>query len=168
MKKRVAIIFSCLCLAAGLGLTACGQTNETIQPSLESTVSEAVKESTPLPQKEEGKVVFNQNGIKITCLGFDYYGSWAGPTLNLKVENNSKENIAVQVRDESINGYMMNGMCSINVSPGKTALDEISWLSSEFEEKNITKVNNVEFYFLIFNLDTFDTIVESEVISLDF
>jgi hypothetical protein len=168
MKKRVAIIFSCLCLAAGLGLTACGQTNETIQPSLESTVSEVVKESTPLPQKEEGKVIFNQDGIKITCLGFDYYGSFAGPTLKLKVENNRKENITVQVRDESINGYMLEGSCSIDVSPGKVAIDEILWLSPYFEEIGITKVDNIEFYFHIFNWDTFNTIVDSETISLNF
>lgn len=166
MKKRVAIIFSCLCLAAGLGLTACGQTNETIQPSLESTVSEVVKENTPFT--EEGKVVFNQDGIKITCLGFDYYGSFLGPTLKLKVENNGKENITVQVRDESINGYMLKGSCSIDVSPGKVAIDEILWLSSHFEEIGITKVDNIEFYFHIFNWDTFNTIVDSETISLNF
>lgn len=167
MKKRVAIIFSCLCLAISLGLTACGQTNETTQPSLESTVSKVVKENTPLPQKEEGKVVFNQDGIKITCLGFDYYGSFLGPTLKLKVENNGKENITVQVRDESINGYMLEGSCSINVSPGKVAIDEILWLSSHFEEIDITKVDNIEFYFHIYG-DNFNTIVKSENILLNF
>lgn len=168
MKKRIAIIFSCLCLAAGLSLTACGQTNETIQPSLESTVSEAVKESAPLPQKEEGKVVFNQDSIKITCLGFDYYGSWVGPTLKFKVENNSQENIRVSFEDTSINGYMMNSIDSIKVASGKKANGELSWFFSDFEENNIVKVDNIEFYFHIYNYDTYRTIVDSEVISLDF
>ncbi len=121
---------------------------------------ESQEEATPSQtQEQEPLVLVDQDGIKISFLGIgeDYLGS----TLKLKIENNSEHNITVQQRDMSINGIMIDGILSSDVSAGKIANDAVSILASDLEENGIEQIDNVELSFVVINADSWDHLIES-------
>ena len=117
---------------------------------------------------DSGDIAYEENGIKITVKGLAESSSLFGPELVVYIENNSDENITVQTRDFSVNGFMVNPIFSSDVMSGKHAIGTITFLSSELEENNITKFETAELSFHIFNAKSWDTIVDTDVISLSF
>lgn len=114
-------------------------------------------------------VLYDSNGIKIICKGYKEAGDWdLGPSLSFMIENNTNKNITVQVRDCSVNGFMIEPTCSADVAAGKKANDNMTWFSSDFEENSIETIDTIEFYFHIFDSDEWETIVDSDIISLNF
>ncbi len=113
-----------------------------------------------------GSVLYNKGGIKITYTGIQYDDY----DVNIKflIENNSSEGITVQARDESVNGFMLSGIMSDDVQPGKKANAELSFYKSALEENGITVINDLEMSFHIFNEETWDTIDDSNPIKITF
>ena len=112
-----------------------------------------------------GKVLYEKGGIKITYTGLkqdDY-------SIDFKflIENNSNTGITVQARDESINGYMVSGIMSEDVQPGKKANGELTYYNSTLEENGIKNIEELEFSFHIFDEETWDTIDDSKSIKLN-
>lgn len=114
----------------------------------------------------EEQVLYDQKGIKITALSLKE-DPFLGPEINLLIENSTKINSTVQVRDVSVNDFMIEPTFSSDVAAGKKANDAISFLQQDMERNAIGKVAKVEFRFSIFNTDTFDTIAESDVITIN-
>lgn len=93
------------------------------------------------------KLLYSSDGIEIVYLGYDYEESSYGDfNLNFKITNNSGHTECIQLRDESINGYMCDFTMSEDVLNGKSAFSDASighydlkkvGLSSFFEIKNI-------------------------------
>ena len=119
----------------------------------------------PLTVAEQ--VCYDENNIKITVTSFDEDGSFMGPELKILVENNGEKNITVQVRDVSINDIMIDGSLSTDVAPGKKANDEISFMSSDLEIANIKTIKKIELYFHIFDSDSWDTISDSGMVTIE-
>lgn len=117
---------------------------------------------------DSGNVVVDYNNIKIVEKGLSKADSFWGPGVILYIENNSDQDITVQVRDVSINGFMVDSMMSQDVVIGKKAVTDIQFISTDLEKNGITEINDVEFSFHIFNWDTFDTIYDSDVIKLSY
>lgn len=138
-------------------------TSASSYPSSEAPSSEAPSSQEP-PQPTE-QVLLDQNGIKITFTGIEEERSRVN--IKLKIENNTEAPIMVQQRDMSVNGIMMDGIFSPTIAAGKLANDEITIYSSDLEENSITQIENVELKFLVFNDDTLDTILESQVIAFN-
>lgn len=113
----------------------------------------------------EEQVVLDQDDIKITIKSLSFDGFF-GPSLKLLIENNRSSNITVQVRNSSINDVMVEPMFSCDVASGKKANDEISFMSSDLKEANITTIKNIEFSFHIFDTDSWDTVLDSDLINL--
>ena len=65
----------------------------------------------------------------------------------------------------SINGFMVTPYFSCAVNNGRMALDDITIMSSDLEENDITSVDDIELVFKIFNPDTYQTIVETDPIT---
>jgi len=84
------------------------------------------------------------------------------------VENNSDKAVTVQVKDVSVNGFMVDPAFSSDVLPGKKAFDTISFLESDLQENNITDITTIELTFDIFDSVEFNTIYESENITISF
>ena len=112
-----------------------------------------------------GTVVYEKGGIKITYLGIKQ-GDYS-LNFNFLIENNSSRGITVQARDESINGYMISGIMSDEVQPGKKKNGELTYYNSTLEENNISNINEFEFSFHIFDEETWDTIDDSEPIKIN-
>ena len=163
MKK---IFVSLLALCMMLSVVACDSI--TIETPI---IPDEIITSTTTVTKEPFKdvILFNQDGIKITCKGYITGGTWDfGPSLKFLVENTTDKNITVQVRDCSVNGFMIDPICSANVAAGKKSNNSMTWFTSVFEENDILEVETIEFYFYIFDSDEWGTIVESDVITLNF
>lgn len=118
-----------------------------------------------LNNEMDRKLVFDQDGIAISFVGFDDESLW-GLDVLLFIENNSVEPITVQVRDSSINGFMIDGTMSCDVMPGKASNDSISFFSSSLEENEIEEVESVELSFHIFHKDTWGTIIDTDIITI--
>ncbi|HKL79924.1 MAG TPA: hypothetical protein VJ888_05755 [Mobilitalea sp.] len=113
-----------------------------------------------------GKNIYDDSNFKIIDKGLDISDEIMGPQIRLYIENNSSEGITVQVRDVSINGFMIEPAFSREISPGKKANDGISFW--DLEENDIVDITDVELKFDIFNTETWDTIVETDVIKLQY
>lgn len=111
------------------------------------------------------QVLLDESGIKITYTGMEMTEE-GNAELKMTVENNSEQPILVNVQDFSANGMMMNAMFATQVTPGKKSNDELTIYASTLEENGVTAVESVEFSLVVFNDDTLDTIVETDLIAL--
>ncbi len=121
-------------------------------------------------QKESSKeaftpqVIYDQNGVKVTATGYE--DSYLGESLKLNVENNSEKNWAVQARDASVNGIMVNPIMSIDVAAGKKANGDMDILKSDLEDAGIESSGTIEFRLHLFNSDDWTDSVDSELITV--
>lgn len=137
-----------------------------IQSTTEKTTeapTEAVTEAPTEAPKTES-VLFEENGIKIVFKGIGK--DWLGQTAELRIENTSAKNYTVQVRDVSVNGFMVDPLFSCDVNSGKTANDQISFMESDFEKNDITSIEDIELSFHIFNADDWGEDFDSGTITV--
>ena len=116
---------------------------------------------------DSGEVAYNTDGIKIVVKGLKE-DSILGPSIVVFVENTSGKNVTVQTRDVSINGFMVEPMFSTDVIAGKRAIDGITFLTSELEDNEITKIESTELSFHIFDSESWDTIADTETVTINF
>lgn len=117
---------------------------------------------------DSGDSAYDGNGVKVVIKGLAEDSSIFGPSIIVYIENNSDKNITVQTRDVSINGFMVDAIFSSDVVINKRAVDDITFMSSELEENEITSIENVELSFHIFDTDSWDTLVDTDVITITF
>lgn len=117
---------------------------------------------------DTGKLLYEKNGIRILAKGISDSDSLFGPGLILFIENLSKKSITVQSRDVSVNGYMIDASLSSEVSPGKRALDALTFFQSDLEKNDIEKFTDVELAFHIFETDDYDTLDDTKKYVLTF
>lgn len=114
---------------------------------------------------EEGTELYNENGIRIVGKTVDENSFW-GTSILLYVENNSGKNVGISVDDMSVNGVMMDPLFSTTVYDGKKAVDPITLFESDLQENNIESIESAELKFNIYNADSYQTIVETDPISI--
>ena len=117
---------------------------------------------------DSGTVLVDNNGVKIVGKGLSTDDSFWGPGVILYIENNTEQNVTIQVRDVSVNGFMVDTSMSEDVVAGKKAISAVQFFSSDLEENSITDITDVELYFHIFDQESWDTVFDSDVISLAF
>lgn len=131
------------------------------EPTEIEEVSEPAEEVTTI----EEQVIFDQDGIKITATGIAEDPFW-GYELKMLVENDTDKTITVQSRNVSVNNYMLDPTMSIEVAPGKKANDEMSFSLSSFEKCGIEKITDIEFILHIFDAESWETIIDSDIIQI--
>ncbi len=117
---------------------------------------------------DSGEVLVDTNGVKIVGKGLSSDSSFFGPGVILYIENNSDKDITVQVRDVSVNGFMVDTSMSEDVVAGKKAISAVTFFKSSLEDNGITDITDVELYFHIFDLKSWDAIFDSDVITIKF
>jgi len=113
----------------------------------------------------EQMVVLDQDGVKVTVTGMDE-DNWFGPEVKVLVENDTANAITVQVRNVSINGAMVSSVFSCDVAAGKKANDAISFYSDDLEEIGIRTIQSVEFRLHVFDSQSWDSLLDSDVITI--
>lgn len=117
---------------------------------------------------DSGDVAYTGKDVKIVVKGLNKDGSIFGPGIVVYIENNNKKNVTVQTREVSINGFMVEPMFSSDVVSGKCAVDTITFMDTELEEDGITTIEDVELFFHIFETDSWDKIVDTDVVKINF
>lgn len=117
---------------------------------------------------DSGFVAVDSNGVKIVVKKLDSEESFWGADVYVYVENNTERDITVQARDVSINGFMIDPLFSCDVVSGKKAFDEITFMESDLTENDITEINTLELRFHVFDMDSWDTIFDSEIVNISF
>ena len=118
--------------------------------------------STEVTIKEQ--VLFDEQDVKITATSLSE--GWMGPEVNILIENNSDKTIIVQVRNASINGFMVDPTISEEVNAGKKSNASISFMKTELEECEITTLSELEFSFHFIG-DDWQPLFDSDIVRLE-
>lgn len=117
---------------------------------------------------DSGFTAYNADGIKVVVKEMNSSESFWGSDIYFYIENNTAKDITVQARDVSVNGFMIEPMFSVDVVSGKKALDTMTFLESDLTENDIKEINNLEFKLHIFDMDTWETIKDTDIIKVTF
>ncbi|MDY2628498.1 MAG: hypothetical protein SOW08_09355 [Lachnospiraceae bacterium] len=114
-------------------------------------------EASRLPTIQE-TVLIDEKQVKVTALEYVEDSLW-GQGIKVKVENNSKENIAVTLDSMSANNYMVtDDLFYCDAAAGKSASDTI-WLSDSFRRTTgIETVADIIMNFHVSSSDSYDTL----------
>lgn len=166
MKKLLACM---LALVLILGMSACVVTDgSATRPSHVDSDIEGDPAQTGAAQTGgttiEETVLLDASNVKITAKKIEE--GWLGTSLKLLIENNSDQDLMVQCRDSSVNGYMVDTLFSTSVAAGKKANDSITFASGDLEACGIQTIADMEFRFHIFLADGWDDYYDSDLIQL--
>lgn len=117
---------------------------------------------------DSGYEVMNQDGFRIIVQKKDSEESFWGADIYIYVENNSDKDATIQVRDMSVNGFMLEPIFSCDIISGKKAFDTITFLESDLKDNEIIEIEKLEFSFHIFDLITWDDIIDTETLTVTF
>ena len=143
------------------------------KPPVTDTVKEEQKEETEekvVEEKEESKetekkgdstvvkgdstVIVDSKLVKISCTGKE--DGITGLDIKLEIENKGDKKITVQVKETSADGVMVEPATSIDVMPGKKAVDVMTIM-----EDNVKDVTQMEGVFDIIDASNWDTIEDA-------
>lgn len=151
-------------------LSTADNSNGTYRPQEENKVTEVSKregktEEAQAKQSDNiqsDKVLYQDDNIVITYQGIseNYYGY----DFNLFVENKSNRTLTVQVREMSINGFMVSPVCSIEIAPRKKAVGGIGIWLDDAENIPAGSVRNAETKFVIIDWNDYDFHCETQSI----
>ena len=110
-------------------------------------------------------VLFEYEGIRITLTGWLAKG-YAGPELKLLIENDTEGDISVTCKNVSINDFMVSALIYESLPAGKKSNTQIRFFSSNLEDNGIETVETIEFQFHIVDHVTYDTIIDSDIITV--
>lgn len=113
---------------------------------------------------DDGMELYNEGDIRIVGKTVDENSFW-GTAILLYIENHSGRNVGISVDDMSVNGFMMTPYFSTEVYDGKMSLDDITLMSSELKENGIETIEDVELKFHIYDLESYETITDSDIIT---
>lgn len=189
MKKQFVTFLLVLILA--LGMTGCSSDkddSEVQKVSKEDKKSEdkedtdnkkdANKEEDSAKKDEDNKtdgktsieeqVLMDKDSFKVTALSFvDDDNSFMGPEMYFRFENNSDANVSFSMIDASVNGLMIEPTLFAEVAAGKQKEDYAILNNYFLEELGVDVIASIEFKFNISNSDTYETILVSDMITID-
>ncbi len=129
------------------------------------TIQTSAFENMDSQPEDTGNVLFEKDGIKIVGKYVNEDSFW-GTAVLLYLENATGQNLTFACEDMSINGFMVDPLFYGEVYAGKKAVEEITILSTDLEENGITAIEELEVKFRIYNTETYDTVVETDPISI--
>lgn len=114
---------------------------------------------------DDGLELYNNGGVRIVGKHVNHDDIF-GASVLLYLENMTDKNIQVSVGDMSVNGFMVDGVFSSMLYPGKMAIDDITIFSTDLEENGIETIEEIELIFKIRDPDTYDLIAETAPIAV--
>jgi len=110
-----------------------------------TTITETV---TPTPtiaaNAVEPRTLVEHDGVTVSLTGMSQTRS-GDPQLDLLIENNSTQPVMVQTRTGAVNGYMIDGHFSAEITPGNKANDTIWFDTDDLAANGITDIEKVAF-----------------------
>lgn len=178
MKKLSLIVLAAVLSAAALTGCSAGKSSGASESSAAGSAASAVEskaETTAAPTEEpteaettsakKEEVVYNENGLKVTYLGYDESNLF--PQFNYLLENNSNKSYSIMSEDESINDRMITMGLFETIAPGKKSTVSMTVMQSDLEKNGIDKIQKVEFKLHYSNADDFMETYDSDVIVIN-
>lgn len=130
---------------------------------MDKLIEQGVLKPEAKPETVSQQVIYDKDGYKVTVTGMekDSYST----SLKMILENNTDQDIIFQIRDSSVNGYMIYGLFSCSVSAGKKSTDEFVFLNKDLERCGISRIADFEFAFKMVNPD-FSTKFSTDLIKI--
>lgn len=97
-------------------------------------------------------MVVDNDSATVIVTGYSEDSIW-GYTVNLYLINKTDKELTYSVDEASVNGFMADPFWASSVSAGKVAFASMSWSTSDFEENDITTVEEIEMKLRIYNSD---------------
>lgn len=97
------------------------------------------------PQDTDIVLVDNEY-VSVIVTGYNPNGYW-GYTVNLFLINKTDKKVMFSADDVSVNGFMLDPFYGESLAGGKCAFSSMSWFEEEFDENDITDVEEIEFTF---------------------
>lgn len=120
------------------------------------------------PVDDSGDVLFDSNGIRIICKGLKQDIIWDG-TVVFYMENNSGKEISIYAENVSVNGFMQDVGLWSDLRPGTKLIDGMSMIDlSDLEIESIDQIENIEFNLRVVDANTWEDIVTTDVLTLNF
>lgn len=123
-----------------------------------------VSESFVQKYSDTGTLLYEENGLRVILQKIDDKDSFWGTDICVYVENLTQSDVTIQLRNTSVNGFMIDPIFSCDVIAGKRAYDSITFLQSNLTDNGITKIENMEFSLHIFDSDSWKTIKDTDKI----
>lgn len=130
-----------------------------------SGTSEQVNNSSKTKVEIDEQIIFDSKSIKVTATSIDVNGLF-GADIKVLIENNSTSNITVQAKSCYVNDVNVGTLFSADVAAGKKSNDSITLESSDLKAANITTIKDIELVLHIFDSDSWNTIIDSDVIKI--
>lgn len=97
-------------------------------------------------------ILVDNQYVTVIVTGYDPDDFW-GWAMDLYIINKTDVSVMVSIDEASINGYMLDPFYATSVMPNTNKFSSVDWSSSDFEENNITEVEEVEFILKVYNED---------------
>ncbi len=118
---------------------------------------------------EGKKMILDENGIQIYINGdIRVEESWLGTCALLPVIiiNSADRDVCIQVRDAGINGWACDAIFSPSIPAYKKIKEEIKYDLEMTDVETLAEIEDIEFRFDIFDDDTWEDILEADIITL--
>lgn len=113
---------------------------------------------------DSGDVLFQSDGV--TVIAKTVEEDLTGKSVYMLVKNETGKDIVVNAENISVNGYTVTGLMYDTVYADTVSFCSIALLSSELETNEIETVEEVCFTLEIMDAESYDTIAQSEELSL--
>ena len=110
------------------------------------------------------QILLDKRGLVIMATGLNENGA-QGPALNVSIENRSETDVTVEIRDASINGWMMDTSFSAAVAAGRKVEGAILFLASRIQRSGIETIADLEFAFHILDQNRI-TFLDSDAVTV--
>ena len=117
--------------------------------------------------KPEGTVLYEDNGVRITYLGYERDSFWESSALGLLVENDSDVDVNLDCDKLIVNGEELSPWFYITVPAGMKMADSLTVADYELEEAGIEAVETLAFAVSISNNDTWEEIDYTDLMDVD-
>lgn len=117
---------------------------------------------------DSGFTALEQGGLRVVIQGIEEEESFFGKDVLVFLENNTGKNITVQLRNVSVNGFMLDPLFYCEVIDGKVAYSAINFMKEDLEKNGIDEIQTLECSILVYESSTWDDLFESDIVTINF
>ena len=117
---------------------------------------------------DSGIVAYEDSNIKIVAKKVSASDEQPCSNVSFYIENNTGKDIHLSANNVSVNGYMVGSLYFPNIRADRRLLDSGAFYDTDLTKNSITDIEEIELSFEIRDEKTYDTIIETEPISIKF
>lgn len=115
---------------------------------------------------DSGFLALDQDGVRLVVRGVDQDANPFGKNVEIFLENHSGNDITVQLRDVSVNGYMIDPFFTCDLPDGKVAYSDASFFTTDLEANNIKDLQTLKFSVAVLDMTDWQWIFKSDPVEV--